>query len=70
MFQVFFEDENYELHNVSLASSMEEVWKSVSSFLEEMGVKAFYYRSWKNEKNELVIDYGSHSRFFIVKEVL
>lgn len=50
MFQVFFEDENYELHNVSLVGSMEEVWKSVNSFLEEMNVKVPYYRSWKNEK--------------------
>lgn len=50
MFQVFFEDENYELHNVSLVGSMEEVWKSVNNFLEEMNVKVPYYRSWKNEK--------------------
>lgn len=68
-YNVLFEDENYELYNVSLDDNMEEVWKSVSGFLEEMGVKVPYYRSWKNEKNELVIDYGSHSRFFIVREV-
>ncbi len=70
MYQVMFEDNWYKRHDVALCDNMDAAWKAISDFLADMGVKPNYYRSWANDNEELVIDYGSHSNFFIVKEML
>lgn len=69
-YQVMFEDAYYKRHNVALCDSEEAIWKAISNYLADMGVKPYYYRSWTNDDGELVIDYSSHSSFFIVKAVI
>ena len=68
-YRVMFEDAWYKRHDVAICDNMDAAWQAIGDYLKDIGVKAYYYRSWKNDNNELTIDYGSHSNFFIVQEM-
>lgn len=42
--------------------------KEIRKFLDEHEYISHYLRSWGNEEN-IVIDFGSHSKFFVVRGI-
>ena len=37
--------------------------------ITKKGFKPYYYRMWEQEENETMVDFGSHSQFYIIKKV-
>lgn len=49
-------------------SSYEEIAKAADEYLEKIQYKSYYWRTWGHD-GEYWIDYGSHTKFFVWKEV-
>lgn len=69
MIEVIFEDRNGNERSLAVAHSDEEADEIISAFLEAKSYKSYYWRSWKTSKTDTVVDVGSHSEFFILREV-
>lgn len=37
--------------------------------IKSKGFAPYYYRMWEQEENETMVDFGSHSCFYIIKRV-
>ena len=53
---------------VAKCETVNEVHKEIKKFLDEHEYVSHYSRSWGNGEN-IMIDVGSHSEFFIVKGI-
>ena len=65
--KVYFGSNN----NMELLKEVEtesEAFDFVIDNLKERGIKSYYTRWWKEPDGATVIDYGSWSRFYFVKE--
>lgn len=51
---------------IGTASTQEEIFKIINKFLDEHNYKSYYTRTW-TEKDEMWVDVGSHTEFFIIK---
>lgn len=69
MFEVYFEDKWYKRELIATCETEEEAGREFAKHLCNRfpEVKRYYTRYWKNEAGEIVIDFGSHSEFGIVK---
>lgn len=50
---------------IASSDSYNDIWKYMKQFLDDIGFKAYYFRTYI-PKDKLIIDYGSHSAFFNV----
>ena len=50
-------------------STDQEARAAMVKELDDKGIKPYYYRMWGQEENETMVDFGSHSQFYIIKEV-
>ena len=50
-------------------STDQEARAAMVKELDGKGIKPYYYRMWSQEENETMVDFGSHSQFYIIKEV-
>lgn len=66
MFKVMFEDANYMRHDIAICDAIDGAWYAFKDYLKDLGIEPPYYRTWTNENNELMIDFGSHSSFGVV----
>ena len=48
-------------------SSVKEAFPIMSEWLKQQGVYNLYTRQWMNEENEIILDFGSHHMFFVIK---
>ena len=46
----------------------DEIFKEINKFLDDHNFKSYYSRSWDNEDG-ITIDVGSHSEFFVLREI-
>lgn len=63
---LYFENSKGQRRVISTPSDIKEMWKDINLFLDEHNFKSYYSRI-NFEKDELVIDVGSHTEFFIVQ---
>lgn len=69
MIEVIFEDRIGDERVLAVAHNNEEANEIISAFLEAKNYKSFYWRYWKNQNGDTMVDVGSHSEFFILREV-
>lgn len=66
---IFFKNSNGDRRTIGEALSFSDATKIVSDFLKEHNYKSYYQRYWYLEDTrELMIDVGSHTEFFIIKD--
>lgn len=52
---------------IDYVSSVGEVFPIMYKWLKEQGIQYLYTRQWMNEENEIILDFGSHYTFFVIK---
>ena len=52
---------------INYISSVEQAFSVMDEWLQEQGVKPLYVRQWMNPSNEIMLDFGSHNTFFVIK---
>jgi len=67
MFELYFRNRKDELKLVAECETMEKCHENISAFLKERGYKSHYRRMWTEDK-VTIVDVGSHSEFFEIKE--
>lgn len=63
---LYFEDSRGQRRIISNPTTVSDMWKDINNFLSNHNYKSYYSRVNFGE-TEWVIDFGSHSDFFIVK---
>ena len=67
MIKVYFEDENLKRTFINEAESFDDAMKVISGDIKKHNIKSYYYNIWKQCPTEVIVDYGSHSCFYIVE---
>jgi hypothetical protein len=52
---------------IDYVSSAKQALSIMSEWLKEQGIEHLYTRQWMNEENEIILDFGSHHTFFVIK---
>lgn len=66
--ELYFQDSIGRKKFIGLVDSLEDVSKEIANFLRKRNYKSYYSRYWIEEDGDILIDVGSHSEFFIVKD--
>ena len=67
MYSLYFEDAYGKLHFLSKSEEKKDLMKVMHEELDKKGIKPYYIRSWEQD-GVLILDYGSHSRFYRIVE--
>lgn len=68
-YDLFFEDSFGRRHLIVSKISEDEADIGIKAFLAGKGIYNIgYLRCWHNDNLEKIVDYGSHSEFFVVVE--
>lgn len=54
---------------IAECQTVQEVHKEIKKFLDEHNYKSYYSRSWKEDNGDIVVDVGSYTEFFIIKDI-
>lgn len=54
---------------IAECQTVQEVHKEIKKFLDEHNYKSYYLRSWKEDNGDIVVDVGSYTEFFIIKDI-
>lgn len=54
---------------IAECQTVQEVHKEIKKFLDEHNYKSYYSRFWKEDNGDIVVDVGSYTEFFIVKDI-
>lgn len=54
---------------IAECQTAQEVHKEIKKFLDEHNYKSYYSRSWKEDNGDIVVDVGSYTEFFIIKDI-
>lgn len=54
---------------IAECQTVQEVHKEIKKFLDEHNCKSYYSRSWKEDNGDIVVDVGSYTEFFIIKDI-
>jgi len=46
----------------------DSAWNVINAYIEQINIKPKYYRMWREEDGDIVMDYGSHTNFFYLKD--
>ncbi len=52
---------------IDYVSSVKQALSIMSEWLKKQGIEHLYTRQWMNEENEIMLDFGSHHTFFVIK---
>ncbi|HQA04654.1 MAG TPA: hypothetical protein PKZ17_08020, partial [Thermodesulfovibrio thiophilus] len=52
---------------IDYVSSIKQALSVMNRWLKEQGIEHLYTRRWMNEDNEIILDFGSHHTFFVIK---
>ena len=66
--ELYFKNCRGEERLIAECETVQETHKEIKKFLDEREYVSHYSRSWGNEEN-VMIDVGSHSEFFVVKGI-
>ena len=54
---------------IAECQTVQEVHKEIEKFLDEHNYKSYYSRSWKEDNGDIIVDVGSYTEFFIIKDI-
>lgn len=66
--ELYFQNNKGKEKLIAAPNGFNDLWLKINEYLDQIGVKSYYTRVI-NHNTEFKIDYGSHTEFFIVKEV-
>ena len=52
---------------IDYVSSVEQALSIMNEWLKEQKIEYLHTRRWMNEENEIILDFGSHNTFFVIK---
>lgn len=64
---LYFQSSNGKRRKLGEYTNKEDILKAINKFLDDHSFKSYYTRIWR-EEDEVWIDVGSWSEFFIVKD--
>lgn len=68
MFVVEFENSRRETRVIGTSCTETEAFKLIDDFLYEHNFKSYYKRTWKRDDKTTIVDVGSYTEFFHIKE--
>lgn len=68
LLKLYFKNCQGEERLIAECETVQETHTEIKKFLDEREYVSYYSRSWGNEEN-IVIDVGSHSEFFVIKGI-
>ena len=68
LLKLYFKNSQGKERPIVECETVSEVHKEIKKFLDEHEYVSHYSRSWDNGEN-IMIDVGSHSEFFVVKGI-
>lgn len=66
--KLYFENGCGKERLIAECKTVQDAHKEIDKFLNEHNFKSYYSRSWGNEDG-VTIDVGSHSEFFVLREI-
>lgn len=66
--KLYFKNSKGKEKLIAEPTTHNELWSKINEYLDEIDFESYYTRIMGND-TEFTIDYGSHTEFFIVKEV-
>jgi hypothetical protein len=66
--KLYFKNSQGKERLIAECETAKDVSREIHKFLDDHNYRSHYSRSWGNEEN-IMIDVGSHSEFFIVKGI-
>lgn len=69
MFEVYFEASNKNKRLLDKVNTTIEVSKVIQDFLKDHNFKSYYWRYWRTPEGDTYVDVGSHTEFFVIKEI-
>lgn len=64
---LYFQYSNGNRRELAEYTNKENIFKAINNFLDKHNYKSYYTRVWR-EEDEVWIDVGSWSEFFVVKD--
>jgi hypothetical protein len=68
MFKVSIQKSN-EITLLGNYATKEEAHQAISADIKQTGFKSYYLRTTTREDGKIWLDYGSHSRFYLIEQV-
>lgn len=68
MYKVLFINSMGKSKQIGNTESQEQAYAIISKFLDKYNFKSYYSRTWKTSDKTTVVDVGSHTEFFQIKE--
>ena len=69
MLEVLFRNSKNITRQLATVKDMESASKAIDDFLNEHNFKSYYKNIWREPDGTTVVDVGSHTEFFYVKEI-
>ena len=66
--KLYFKNSQGKERLIAECETVQDAHKEIDKFLNEHNFKSYYSRSWGNEDG-VTIDVGSHSEFFVLREI-
>lgn len=67
--KLYFEYSNGERKLLGKPNTIKDMSREIFEFLKEHGYRSYYKRYSVHDFDELYIDFGSHTCFFVVKDM-
>lgn len=66
MITVNFKNHYEEIIPLARVPTLQDAWNVIQKHLSEINFKVYYYRTWNENPTRRIVDYGSHSEFFLL----
>lgn len=66
--KLYFKNSQGKERLIAKCDTVQDAHKEINKFLDDHNFKSYYSRIWGNDE-EVKIDVGSHSEFFVVKGI-
>lgn len=66
--RLFFKNGEGKIRQIAKCETVKDVGQEIQKFLDDHNYKSYYQRSWGDDK-KVVIDVGSHSEFFVLRDI-
>ena len=66
--RLYFKNSEGKVRLIAECETVKDVGREIQKFLDDHNYKSYYCRSWGDDK-KVVIDVGSHSEFFVLRDI-
>ena len=67
--ELYFEDKYGQQRFLETIVDMKDAFRVIKKFLAGKGYQSYYQRYWLENENDIRIDVGSHTEFFVIKNL-